>query len=274
VAYLEGIDISYAQGAWTPVIAGEAFCWVKASEGISQDPYYATHANAVLSHGTIDLMAYHFGRQEWAPALQVAAFLQQTQRAKLLCLDYEYAVNRTLMTQAQAREFIRRLRAADPLKRRIGLYGSQNNPWRVFPADLWGADFGWVAITGVSAPSVPWTFWQYGQRGLDHDRFNGDQAALDALIGRPAGGVDSMINRSGYPHNYAVAKGDPFYAKAGDATPVGHYSADAVVAVQGRVIDPGGGWYEAWTTTSSGYSDNVDRPSGVYLHLAEPVTWA
>jgi hypothetical protein len=274
MTYLVGLDISYAQGAWTPVISGEAFCWIKSSEGVAQDPEYQTHLSAVLSHASIDPYAYHFGRREWSPALQVAAFLKRTQQARLLCLDYEYANNRTLMTEAQAREFIRLLRAQDPLHRKIGLYGSRNNPWPVFPADLWGADFGWVAITGVSDPGVPWTFWQDGQRGVDHDRFNGDRAALDALVGRPTGGVVSMTNRSGYPKTYAVKKGDAFYAKAGDTKALGSMSADTTVQVQGRVLDPGGGWYEAWVTTSAGYTDNVDRPSGVYLHLVEPVTWA
>jgi hypothetical protein len=282
VSYLSGIDISgVGQGAWTPVLTGEAFCWVKASEGNFQDADYPVHANAVLSHAGIDLFAYHFGRREWTAQEQVTAFLAQTQKATLLCLDYEYATNRTLMTQVQARSFIKLLRAQDPLHRRIGLYGSQNNPSSVFPkawnGDLLGADFAWVAAPGFT-PTVPWTFWQYSQSHLDLDYFNGDRAALDKLIGRtdPNGtsGVVSMTNRSGYPKNLAVKKGDPFFARAGDSQPIGHQSADAIVAVQGRVVDPGGGWYEVWLDSSAGYTDNIDRPSGYYLHLSEPVTWA
>ena len=85
-------------------------------------------------------------------------------------------------------------------------------------------------------------------------------------------GVDSMLNMSGYPQRVTVNKGDPFYAKAGDAKPVGHYAATGAITVIGRVLNPGG-WYLAQTNTGAGYQDGQRRPSGVYLHLAEPVAW-
>lgn len=275
VAYLEGIDVSAYQRT-TPILHGEAFIWVKASEGTGLDPMYVQHVNAALSHG-IDPMAYHFGRAGARVADQVATFLLQTQRAKVLALDVERSPSaRTVMTEAQGREFISTLRARDPLHRQIALYGSLESPWPTWPHDNWGADIAWKAWPASTPPPEPYAFWQYSQTGLDRDRFNGDTTALNALLGRPPSdaGVVAMLNRSGYPRNLSVKKGDSFYAKAGDTKPIGHMSTDAVVAVQGRVVDPGGGWYEVWLTSSAGYPDDQDRPSAYYLHLQEPVTWA
>jgi hypothetical protein len=275
--YLEGRDVSHWQQT-TPSLSGMAFLWAKASEGNFLDDMYVAHVNAALSHSHVDPFAYHFGRAEWTPQVQVQTFLDQTQRALLLALDVEHATSGTTMSETQGRDFIRLLRLQDPLKRRIGLYGSLRNPWSTWPADNWGADFAWKAWPGSSAPPSPWAFWQFHQTGGDLDYFNGDRAALDALIGRPpaATGVDAMINRSGYPKNYAAAKDLPFYEHAGDdlTKPLARMSKAAVVAVQGRVVSPGGGWYLVWLNSSAGYADDVLRPSGYYLHLQEPVTWA
>ena len=137
--------------------------------------------------------------------------------------------------------------------------------------------FLWVAAWGLVLPDyilncgVP-IFQQY-QGGLqsDLDWFFGTQAQLNALVGITQG-VDSMLNMSGYPQRVTVNKGDPFYAKAGDTAPVGHYAATGAITVIGRVLNPGG-WYCAQTTTGAGYPDGIRRPSGVYLHLDEPVSW-
>jgi GH25 family lysozyme M1 (1,4-beta-N-acetylmuramidase) len=183
---LRGIDISHYQSV-TPSLSGLAFVIARATFGNVPDDRYDLHCAATLKAGLV-FGAYHFGRsaQYVSIAAQVSAFLAKAHDARVLILDLEaddytdssgHLVHRTPMSTAEAASFISRVKAADPLRRKVGLYHSDSG----FPAV--GQDFNHVAKWSSTPPSRPWTFWQTGGTGVDHDTFNGDLAALRALAG-------------------------------------------------------------------------------------------
>lgn len=169
--YLEGYDISVYQ-ATTPSLAGKAFCFARAGYGSSSvDARYAYHAANIRKAGVV-LGAYWFLYLGQDNALAVKTFLATAGAADLLVLDVEGGANNAT-GYALATDFIAKVHAAG---RKIGLYHSLSG----FPH--LGQDFDWVAYWTSTPPPISWTFWQYGGSGIDADRFNGDEAALAALV--------------------------------------------------------------------------------------------
>ena len=174
---LEGCDISSHQST-TPDLSAYSFVFCRATYGSSVDTMYAKHSAAVRAQGAA-LGAYAFGRSaSRAPiADQVSVFLATAGKADLLALDLEADGAFVGMTNAEAAAFIEAVHATG---RGIGLYHSLSG----FPSV--GQDWNWVASWGRLAPPIPWTFWQFRGSPLDLDAFNGDAAALEALIAEDA----------------------------------------------------------------------------------------
>ncbi len=165
---LNGIDISVYQNP-TPPLAGLSFVFARSSYGVAADTMYATHAADVRKAGLV-LGAYHFWYDGHTAASQVAEMLSMAPNADLYALDFEG----TNTDATGAKAFIAATKATG---RKCGLYHSLSG----FPA--WGQDYNWVAAWGTVAPSIPWAFWQHQGSPLDLDYFNGDEAALQALVG-------------------------------------------------------------------------------------------
>lgn len=170
-----GIDISHWQ-ATTPPLAGLAFVFVKASEGLAPDPAYGRHAAAVTAAGLV-LGAYCFARDDVSINGQAAAFVRRATGAEILAVDVEGGHG---TDRAQTAALISSVKSFDPLHRPVGLYVSES---AFFEA---GQDFDWVAHWRVAAPARHWTFHQYRGAPLDLDRYNGTLTQLHALAGRPA----------------------------------------------------------------------------------------
>lgn len=175
---LTGIDISYAQ-ATTPPLGAYAFVICKASQAGFVDPRWGQHSAATRAAGA-SLGAYHFGgaASRTPIADQVALFLATAAGADFLALDLEKDNYwPSSMTDAEAQAFIAGVHAAG---RKIGLYHSLSG----FP-DL-GQDWNWVAYWGSAEPTIAHAFWQYSSSEpgvpLDHDKFQGDAAALAAFL--------------------------------------------------------------------------------------------
>ena len=178
---LNGLDLSGYQHS-TPSLVGMSFVWAKATEGTSYaDPLYATHSAAAVRAGIVH-GAYHFGHSGVDPLAQAKLLVGHAPTAQLYALDSEGTAR---MSRAEAAAFIAAVKKLRPSVK-VGLYESLSG----YQRDL-GQDFNWVAAWGSSAPSIPWTFWQYTSSGavrgfsgrLDLDHFNGDLAALRRLVG-------------------------------------------------------------------------------------------
>jgi len=173
---LEGIDVS----RWNAVpsqamLAPLEFAFAKASQAYWRDPRYSDHVAAFRRAGLI-VGAYHFGvgSSQSFVAQQVRTFLAAAAGADLLALDLERNGNGPTMSQAEAREFIRLVKASG---RSIGLYHSRSG----FPS--LGQSWNWVAQWGSRPPDIAWAFWQYQGSPLDRNRAAGTLADLRRLAG-------------------------------------------------------------------------------------------
>ncbi len=173
---LNGLDLSGYQHV-TPSLVGMSFVWAKATEGTSYtDPLYATHSAAAKSAGIVH-GAYHFGHSGVDPVAQAKHLIANAPAAQLYALVSEGAPR---LSPAEASAFIAAVKRLRPSVK-VGLYESLSG----YERDL-DQDFNWVAAWGSTAPSIPWTFWQYTSSGavggfagrLDLDHFNGDLAPL------------------------------------------------------------------------------------------------
>jgi hypothetical protein len=251
MTWLEGIDISYAQ-AVTPKLAGLSFVAVKASEGNFRDPRYAMHAANVKAAG-LPLIAYHFGRREWPVATQLATFQSVASDADAWALDYERSNVRTLMTETQARQFIKGWQAHDE----IGLYGSEFNPWRLFPADSYGANWRWVANWGANPPQVAFDLWQYQGVGLDRDRAT--QSSLDKVLRKPAAGGDVKFSTLYEP---AMSVAAPKGTSLRDFTGAEWTTLDTATTLETfGLADAHSGQFVVRVNTAHFYADGVKRPT-------------
>lgn len=165
---LSGYDVSVWQRT-TPSLAGKAFLFAKATEGMSSDPRYVMHMSNAAS---VVRGAYHFNSQNGNPRDQASHFLDVAGNVDLYALDVE---GRTAFTRQQAMAFIDQVHR---LGKSVGLYMSESSFMQA------GQDWNWVAKWGQVPPSIAWHFWQWQGATLDRDVFNGDYETLGQLIGR------------------------------------------------------------------------------------------
>ena len=172
----EGIDVSSHNG--DPTLRGLSFLFARACYATRADSKYARHVARARAAGLV-VGAYIFGvgGRQASVAAQVATFLRIAKGADLLALDLETNGTGATMTNAEARQFIALVhKAGHP----IGLYHSRSG----FPA--LGQDWNWCAQWRTAPPvGIAWRFWQYQGSPLDRNRFNGSEAELRRLAGRP-----------------------------------------------------------------------------------------
>jgi hypothetical protein len=229
---LYGIDVSAFQTT-TPPLDGLSFAFARAGFGSGNPPdgMYAEHAHNIRAAG-LALGSYWFWYYGQDNASAVAQFLSVAGAADMLALDLEGINHGTSEALAEAKDFISRVHAEG---RKIGLYGSASG----FP-DV-GQDWNWIAQWSGTAPSLPWTFWQYtdtyqgASSGGDSDKFNGDAAALTAFV---ADQGDTVVVITKVPASgtfkvtagktaHALQLGTDGFVKTGAMTTTGSGSYDA-----------------------------------------------
>ena len=208
--FLEGIDVSYHQGAidWPRVAgAGKRFAYVRASAGtLTADSAYAANRAGARAAG-LTIGSYHFANPDTAPndaANEAAWFLSHATVASgdlLPVLDLEVSNGldaaalttwaRTWLAEVEARTGVRPIVYTTPTFWTTAMAGSDwfaRNGYR-----LWVAHW-----TKASQPTVPagnwagqgWTFWQHSSTGsvpgiagsVDLDRFAGATLTSDVLV--------------------------------------------------------------------------------------------
>ena len=207
-AYLDGVDVSYHQGAidWARVAdAGKEFAFIRASAGtLTADVAYDTNHAGARNAG-IAVGAYHFGNPDASPndALNEARWFVQNATVEsgdlVPVLDLEESNGlgaaalttwaRTWLTEVESATGVRPLIYTTPT---FWSSSMANSDWFAQNGyELWVAHW-----TTGSQPTVPagdwgghgWTFWQYASTGsvpgvsgpVDLDRFNG--AALSGSL--------------------------------------------------------------------------------------------
>jgi GH25 family lysozyme M1 (1,4-beta-N-acetylmuramidase) len=209
--YLDGIDVSYHQGAidWTQVAAaGKRFAFVRATAGtLTADTAYMTNRSGARAAG-LAVGSYHFANPDTAPndaTNEAAWFLQNATIGSgdlIPVLDFEVSngLDPASLT-AWAQAWLAQVSAATGVR---PIIYTTPNFWATSMADTdWFARNGysvlWIANwTTALQPTVPagfwggngWTFWQHSSAGVvpgitgavDLDRFNGSSLPAWLLV--------------------------------------------------------------------------------------------
>ena len=209
-AYLDGIDVSYHQGAieWFRVAgAGKAFAFVRASAGTltADTAYAANHAGA--RDAGLAVGSYHFANPDLAAndAVNEARWFVQSATFEsgdlvpVLDLEVSNGLGATAL-RTWAQTWLTEVESATGVR---PLIYTNPNFWSTSMANTdWFARNGyrvWVAHwTAAARPTVPaanwagsgWTFWQHSSTGtvsgvsgpVDLDRFNGTALPASLLV--------------------------------------------------------------------------------------------
>lgn len=170
----KGIDLS-AHNEVTPSLDGLDFIFARATYGTVFDHLYPHHILKARKRGLIT-GAYHFGTIATHGYVQAREFLRAAGVVDLYVLDLEKERGKARMTDDQARDFIRAVKADG---KQCGLYHSLDG----FPS--LGQNWNWVAYWSNTPPNIPWNFWQYRGGPIDLDRFSGDRIAMRTFAGHP-----------------------------------------------------------------------------------------
>lgn len=205
VTLLRGIDVSHYQGVidWDRVArAGISFAYVKTTEGVDgRDPRWAANRSGARAAG-VHVGGYHYAQPGAGPydaraeAQQFLAALGPQAPLDLppaLDLEEHHGLPARQLI-AWAVEFLTYLdsRSMRPPVLYTGPAFYTEHLDNTRELDRWPL---WIAhYTPAPRPAAPrpWTFWQHTSAGrvpgistaVDLDRFNGDQAALAALLGQ------------------------------------------------------------------------------------------
>jgi GH25 family lysozyme M1 (1,4-beta-N-acetylmuramidase) len=189
---VQGVDVSYYQGAFNWAGAGVQFGAARISDGTGfLDPDFDGNWARMKSAGVLR-SAYQFfepGENEVSQADLVISKVGRLGAGDLpVMLDIEVTGGQSPATiRAKAQHWLDLVEAGTGKKPFVYSYGS-------FLETNLGSGFGsyplWIAAYGEACPSVPvgwsnWVIWQYSDGGgrLDHDVFNGSEAQLKALAG-------------------------------------------------------------------------------------------
>ena len=201
---LRGIDISKWQDH-TPDLTGVDFVIVKATEGLTVDPMFATHVRNVQAHPEILLMAYHYSDKRFSVGAQVGKFLATAPNFDGYALDVEGLYR---FSPAQSKYFITGMHDH---KKKCGWYSNMSE----YQGNV-GQDFNWIAYYAKTPPTIPYDIWQFGPdpiikaatgKTIDGDKYNGTLAQLRALVGA---GMDAFTIPA-QPQAAVIASGDWIY---------------------------------------------------------------
>lgn len=183
---LHGIDVSGYQPA-TLDVAGKAFVFVKATEGVSYiNPRQATQAAAARKAGAV-VGFYHFARPGNAEA-QAKYFVEKcgSVEGDILAIDWE-DTGVSCASKDALLKAVKKLRPSHKVVLYCGRDFWLNRDTSSYCEDgLWIADYSHAA--GKPAIEHPWLFHQYSDKPVDQDVANfSTAAALKAwATGTPA----------------------------------------------------------------------------------------
>jgi len=239
---VKGIDVSYYQGTinWTDVRNdGVVYAFIRTSDGSYHDPkfdtYWAESRAAGIKHG-----AYHFFRPEDDPIAQ-ADYLLSKIGGKLEADDLPPVLDVEAADSMSAGDIAAGVKqwsdhVAAALGRQpiiyTGMYfwrDSVGNP-DMHTDPLWHAQYTSASCPDIASSWHDWTFWQYTSSGsvagisgnVDMDRFNGDEAALDAFVGPP--GPCGTIDAAGG----MIDQGDRCYTAGGPSAGIRHVTSSGM----------------------------------------------
>lgn len=210
-AYLDGIDVSYHQGAidwWQVAAAGKRFAFVRATAGtLTADTAYATNRYGARAAG-LAVGAYHFANPDTAfndAGNEASWFLRNAAIASgdmvpVLDLETANGLSPASLT-AWAQTWLSQVTAATGVR---PIIYTTPRFWSTSMGDTdWFARNGysvlWIAHwTTATQPTVPaagwgghgWSFWQYSSTGfvpgisgaVDLDRFNGSSLPASLFV--------------------------------------------------------------------------------------------
>ncbi|MEO8874886.1 MAG: GH25 family lysozyme, partial [Polyangiaceae bacterium] len=197
---VQGVDVSYYQGAFDWAGAGVKFGAARVSDGTQfADPTFDGNWARMKNAGVLR-SAYQFFEPAENEVTQANMVIEKVGRLGAgdlpVMLDIEVTGGQSPGTiRARAQHWLDLVEAGTGKKPFVYSYGS-------FLETNLGSGFGeyplWIAAYGSSCPSVPagwnnWVVWQYsdGSGKLDHDVFNGSEAQLEAFAGGGSGGGSS-----------------------------------------------------------------------------------
>lgn len=275
-ALIPGVDVS-AHNASSPSMRWPRFGVVRASYGPRPDRRYDQHVGA-FRRANRPVGAYHFGVRWWPIAKQVETFLSVADEADFLALDVERDGILPRMSDAQAREFIRRVQDEGL---RIGLYMSAS----MF-RDL-GQDWDWVARYGVLGaaqgygdPGRSWDMWQWQGSPLDRDWLRepldvflakaGNRHSLVASPPRPAGGQSRVTSETHYTGRWVVLP--PGTRSFVAVPPFGELDpVSGMFEVDGQVVLEGDGPHGTFLRIVTGAAGRRLVPEGSATPIPRPV---
>ncbi|HTR51676.1 MAG TPA: GH25 family lysozyme [Kofleriaceae bacterium] len=255
-----GIDVSYYQGTidWSAVAgSGMKYAFVRVSDGTGFpdpqfDSYWAGSRAAGIYHG-----AYQFFEPAQDPIAQadlvlakIGGTLAPDDLPPVLDVEVSGGLGGAAVA-ANVKTWVDHVAAAigRPPIIYTGKYFWEDN---VADADesaspLWHAQYTSASCPDIADAWSGWAFWQYTSTGtvagigsdMDIDRWNGDEASLQAFLGpaAPCGTIDATGG--------VIDNGDPCYTTGGPAAYIRH------------VTDAGMGDNLDWThTTNTASEDN------------------
>ena len=168
---------------------GYVFTYLKATEGTTwKDPMYISH-NANAQDAKFITGPYHFFRVQYNGATQAEHFFAVAGATSLPpVVDVEFRNNRgysKAVFAARLRNFL--LRAEELFGRKPMIYTSRYMWHELVGSASWSRQYDlWVAnYTTRAEPVMPndwdeWKMWQFIDRPIDQNRFNGNELELRA----------------------------------------------------------------------------------------------
>lgn len=187
---VKGVDVSKWQQPqdWQAFKAnGVEFAFIKATEGTTiVDHMYTRHKVGARAAGLL-IGAYHFFHPKYDPKAQAQLFASTVGACDLgFVMDWETTNGvPSAADQAAGHQF---LQTVEGLTKRVPIIYTSPYFAQSLALDPAFAKYPlWVAHYGVKCPLVPqpwakWTFWQYSDKGLDFNLFNGTGADLKKLV--------------------------------------------------------------------------------------------
>jgi GH25 family lysozyme M1 (1,4-beta-N-acetylmuramidase) len=206
---VKGIDVSYYQGTinWTAVKGdGVKFAYIRASDGLNTidtkfEANWSGSRAAGIKHG-----AYQFFRPS-QDAIAQADLLLDKIGGQLAADDLPPVIDveasdgqSAAVITSKVKAWVAHVKAAtgrDPVIY-TGFYFWRDSVGApdVTTSPLWHAQYSTAACPNIAPPCDQWAIWQYSSSGtvagisgnVDMNRWNGDEASLQAFLGPPNSG--------------------------------------------------------------------------------------
>jgi hypothetical protein len=176
---LHGVDVSAYQPNWKPA-SGDAFVFVKATEGTSYRSGSAAVQLAAARAKGIQIGHYHYMRPDNA-VKQAAYFVAKAdiRPGDLLVCDWENTRDGH-PSVADAAIFIAEVKKRKP-ENKVGLYCNASD-WT--NTAVKAGDFLWIAHYGVNKPAIKakWDFWQYADKSSGGANIDQNKCRFNTIV--------------------------------------------------------------------------------------------